>query len=235
MDNLLLSKLYLLLDDIESELKSYETTSLELYNSIIDGRQKGLSKEFPLLFNLFPSLSKEEVSNLLIFLKLFSSKYNQENVDIVGTLPIPMNNVRKTIGVVRQLLNEANSHILITGYAISDYFNDIFEIVLAKNKRGLKVDLYVDDNQRIVDFLNQFEDKEHQINIFKYQGKESFSSLHAKVLIVDYQKAFVSSSNLSYNGIVNNLELGTLITGKKVKALNQIFEELLLQGYFQKI
>lgn len=234
MDNVLLSKFYLLLNEIEAEFKSYETTDIELYSSIIEGRKNSMSKDFPLLLTLFPSLSKEELSNLLVFIKLLSAKYSQDKVDIVGTLPISVTNVRKTVGVVRQLLNEARSHILITGYAISEYFADIFELVLVKNKNGVQVDLYVDDNQMVTQFIDQIKDKDHQLNIYTYQGKD-FSSLHAKVIIVDYQKAFVSSANLSYNGIVNNLELGTLISGKKVTALTQIFEELNSQGYFKKL
>jgi phosphatidylserine/phosphatidylglycerophosphate/cardiolipin synthase-like enzyme len=52
----------------------------------------------------------------------------------------------------------------------------------------------------------------------------------SKSNLVYNQKAFVSSANLSYNGIVNNLEIGSLITGKKVTALNQIFNEMYSQG-----
>ncbi|MEH7309269.1 phospholipase D-like domain-containing protein [Neobacillus drentensis] len=234
MDNVLLSKFYLLLNEIEAELKSYEMTDMELYSSIIEGRKNSMSKDFPLLLTLFPSLSKEELGNLLVLIKLLNTKYRQDKVDIVGTLPITVPSIRKTVGVVRQLLNEAKSHILITGYAITEYFTDIFDLVLAKNSNGVQVDLYVDDNQRVTQFLNQIKNKDHQLNIYTYQGKD-FSALHAKVLTIDYQKAFVSSANLSYNGIVNNLELGTLITGKKVTALTQIFEELNTQGYFRKL
>jgi phosphatidylserine/phosphatidylglycerophosphate/cardiolipin synthase-like enzyme len=234
MDNVLLSKLYLILDEIESELKSYQMVDLELYNSIIKGRKNSMSKDFPLLLSLFPSLSKEDLINLLVLIKLLNAKYSQEKVDIVGTLPLSVANIRKTVGVVRQLLNEAKSHILITGYAISEYFNDIFDLILTKNRQGILVDLYVDNNEHVSQFLNQLKDKSHQINIYTYQGKD-FSSLHAKVLIVDYQKAFVSSANLSYNGIVNNLEIGTLITGKKVTSLNQIFDELYSNGYFKRL
>jgi phosphatidylserine/phosphatidylglycerophosphate/cardiolipin synthase-like enzyme len=234
MDNVLLSKFYLILNEVEAELKSYEMTDMELYSSIIEGRKNSMSKDFPLLLSLFPSLSKEELGNLLVLIKLLTTKYSQDKVDIVGTLPIAVPNVRKTVGVVRQLLTEAKSHILITGYAISEYFTDIFDLVLAKNSNGVQVDLYVDDNQRVSQFLNQIKNKDHLLNIYTYQGKD-FSSLHAKVLTVDYQKAFVSSANLSYNGIVNNLELGTLISGKKVTALTQIFEDLKNQGYFKKL
>lgn len=234
MDNVLLSKFYLLLNEIEAELKSYEMTEMELYSSILEGRKNSMSKDFPLLLTLFPSLSKDELANLLVFIKLLNTKYSQEKVDLVGTLPISLSNIRRTVGVVRQLLNEAQSHILITGYAISEYFNDIFNLVISQNNKGLKVDLYVDDNKHVSQFLNQIKDKAHSINIYTYQGNE-YSSLHAKVIVVDYQKAFVSSANLSYNGIVNNLELGTLITGKKASALSQIFDELYSKGYFKRL
>jgi hypothetical protein len=235
MDNALLSRLYLLLNEVQSELRSYELVDLNLYHQIIEGRKNNISNDFQILNTLFPSLTKEELANLLLFFKMLTTQYNQDKVDLVGTLPIPSPNVRKTVGVVRQLVNEANNHILLTGYAISEFFNDIFELVLMKNTQGVQVDLYVDDNQQVASFLNQFKPNEHQVRIYRYQGKETFSSLHAKVMVVDYQKAFVSSANLSYNGIVNNLELGTLIEGKKVTVINQIFNELLSKGYFKRI
>ena len=70
---------------------------------------------------------------------------------------------------------------------------------------------------------------------YKYQKNESLSSLHAKVIVVDNQKAFVSSSNLSYNGMVNNVEIGTIIRGAKVREIDNLFKQLIDNRYFIKI
>lgn len=52
----------------------------------------------------------------------------------------------------------------------------------------------------------------------------------------DNQKVFVSSSNLSYNGIVNNIEIGTLIEGrKKVDSIDDLFKKLKLKDMFVEI
>lgn len=62
------------------------------------------------------------------------------------------------------------------------------------------------------------------------------ASLHAKTIIVDEEKIFISSANLSYHGLSSNIEIGTLITSKsKAKQLLSIFSELKRQKVFISI
>ena len=58
------------------------------------------------------------------------------------------------------------------------------------------------------------------------------AALHAKVIVVDGCKTFISSANLFYHGMEGNIEMGVLINSDK-KARN--VEELLNQLKYQKV
>ncbi|MBU8724241.1 phospholipase D-like domain-containing protein [Bacillus subtilis] len=78
------------------------------------------------------------------------------------------------------------------------------ERVLEKAFYGVSVNIFLDrnlltmryiENIRRINFLGNF-------NVYVYKDSQGYSALHAKVIMVDEEKAFVSSVNLSYNGIV---------------------------------
>lgn len=65
--------------------------------------------------------------------------------------------------------------------------------------------------------------------VYEYIGaKNETQSLHAKVLTVDNEKSIITSSNLSYNGMDGNLELGVILNSKeKAKEIRLIFNTMI--------
>lgn len=127
---------------------------------------------------------------------------------------------------------------MITGYSISEYSREIFESILRKSQRGIHVEIYINDDQNVSESLERFNCRPGKyLKIYRYMKKDEkeFSALHAKVIVVDKRRAFISSSNLSYNGIINNIELGTLIKTKKAASIHKIFEVLTETGYFVEL
>lgn len=59
--------------------------------------------------------------------------------------------------------------------------------------------------------------------------------MHAKIAVFDNKHALISSSNLSYNGIINNIEIGNLLHGEKVGELETLFEEMLERRLFKEL
>jgi phosphatidylserine/phosphatidylglycerophosphate/cardiolipin synthase-like enzyme len=59
--------------------------------------------------------------------------------------------------------------------------------------------------------------KSRYLNIYDYNKntKDKMAALHAKVIVIDSYKTFISSSNLSYHGIEGNIEMGTVIESFK--------------------
>lgn len=111
---------------------------------------------------------------------------------------------------------------------------DLIQLLKKKSSEGviikLLIDKHVDEGN-----INAIVGNESNFNIYKLIDSNQYSNLHAKVAVFDSNHAFISSSNLSYNGIINNIEIGNLLHGDKVMDLEKLFEEMLQMGYFKLI
>lgn len=228
----LLFKLNVLYQKLEEDILPSISSpkDIELDSNIM--RYKHIFRE------LFPNLSIDEIRKLLLLLKLVSdrSKENFHRVEIVSSGMSNMNlPVRETIGVIRQLLFEASHYIFMTGYAISSYFHQLADLLRYKGTQGVTIEIFIENNhnenlEHLLDHLNI-----ENLKIYKYNNPSRHSALHAKTIVVDYQVAFITSANLSYNGMINNIEIGALIEGKQVENIVKIFEELKNSGFFESI
>lgn len=179
----------------------------------------------------FPLLKEEYLEDLAMIISRLYQKNKGESVEIVSTTPVSFRTKnRKTYPVLKEMITSAQKNITLTGYSISDHFDDLLNLIHLKSKQGITVEL----------FLNNYNETKHifkDINIsnrsffkvYSYSGidGDEMASLHAKTMIVDERKVFISSANLSYHGMVSNIEIGVIIDSK-TKALQvlDIFKEL---------
>lgn len=198
-----------------------------------------LSNEYYLVRSIFPSMSLEDFNNFFLLLKIIQEeKVKKESIEIVATIPEKYElNIRETLPAIRQLLQEAKSNIHITGFAISAYFEDIFDLLVQKNSEGVIIDFYIDNNKQTIETVSNLCKyiNSNTFNVYKYIGNDSGSQLHSKTMIVDKNQGLISSANLSYNGFVNNIEIGVLISGDLVATVIQVFNELRKNGHFEKV
>jgi phosphatidylserine/phosphatidylglycerophosphate/cardiolipin synthase-like enzyme len=180
---------------------------------------------------VFPLLKEEYLEDLAMIISRLYQKNKGEYVEIVSTTPVSFRTKnRKTYPVLKEMITSAQKNITLTGYSISDHFDDLLDLIHLKSKQGITVEL----------FLNNYNETKHifkDINIsnrsffkvYSYSGidGDEMASLHAKTMIVDEHKVFISSANLSYHGMVSNIEIGVMIDSK-TKALQvlDIFKEL---------
>ncbi len=62
------------------------------------------------------------------------------------------------------------------------------------------------------------------------------SALHAKVLSIDGIQSLISSANLSYHGMMGNIELGCHIESARIaKEIDEAFKQLLFQKVFRRV
>jgi len=188
----------------------------------------------------FPNLSTEEINKILqIAIGLYNYK-RPEKIDLVITAP---NNfklkARKTSPVIHELIFGANKSITITGYSISDYVAELFEEIVEKSRKGIYVNLYINEFEKKKEQLDKLLlYKSRYLNIFDYSKntKDKMAALHAKVIVVDSLKTFISSSNLSYHGIEGNIEMGVVIESpKKAGDVEELLKELRKQKVFEKV
>ena len=206
----------------------------EIAEDAVSGRRSSVSS----LKRQFPSLSDKEINSLLsMFLDAFSAD-NKEQVSLVATTPPSFKiKAKSTMNTVREMLERADKSILITGYSLSDYFNDMVDCIIQKSRTGVFVKFFVNQigSQSSFEKLCMYKGKFLKIYNFP-PSEDKMAALHAKVICVDQQKTLITSANLSYHGQEGNIELGTLIESKQVaKQIEDIFTRLTFSKVFMEV
>lgn len=186
----------------------------------------------------FPNLSTEDSVKVATLIDSLMNNKAVEKVEIVSTTPVSFKTSnRKTYPVIEELVSSAQKHIILTGYSISDHFEEMLDLINYKSKQGVLVELFVNDYEQIKVHLKKIEHTNRNFfRVYRYSGIEGdkMAALHAKTIIVDETKMLISSANLSYHGMVSNIEIGVLIESrpKCIQVIN-IFTELKKMKVFQ--
>jgi phosphatidylserine/phosphatidylglycerophosphate/cardiolipin synthase-like enzyme len=185
-----------------------------------------------------PSLSNGDALKVCQLVCALASKNSTEDsVEIVATTPVSfLASTRKTRPVIQELIEGSSKNILITGYAISDHFEDLLKTINAKSKHGVVVELFVNKYETVKKVLADIEHTNRRfLKVYEYSGKEDdkMAALHAKTIVVDGTKTLISSANLSYHGLDGNVEIGVVIDSKaKAEQVIGIFDDLKRQKIF---
>lgn len=186
------------------------------------------------LHKRFNNLSDEECASIIDIMKNISSQNETENSYLTVTAPnsFKLKN-QTTYAQIEKLIDSAKKQIIMTGYSISNYFDDFIDRLISKSLKGVLVQLY----------LNEFENTQLESKLKIYIGKffrvytfnkdnDKMAASHAKIITVDDCRSLISSANLSYHGLEKNIEIGCVIESKKVA---QDIRKLLEQLHFQKV
>lgn len=203
----------------------------DIFNSKID--------MIRMINEIFPSSSADEKYKILYLISKVCFKETDEKVQLVWSGPdvagLPG---RDTEILFEELVAEAKQNIIISIYSISEYASKMLNLLKNKALQGVYIEVYVNefDSKRYY-FEDILQVKNNRMFIYDYTGADnSTQALHAKVLTIDDKKSIITSSNLSYNGMEGNLELGVLVNSiEKAKEIRAIFNTLLNKGYFKKI
>lgn len=188
----------------------------------------------------FSALSDEKIDELVMIVSRLVQKNKGDLVEIVTTTPISFKTKnRKTYPVLEETILSAKKSITLTGYSVSDHFNELLKLISLKSKQGIHVELFLNDYETMKKVFNDIDIKNKSfLKVYNYSGVEGdvMASLHAKTLVVDEEKVFISSANLSYHGMISNIEIGVLIESKsKASQVLEIFRELKRTRIFEQI
>lgn len=188
----------------------------------------------------FPNLCIEDLEKVAMLIDSLVNNQNIDKVEIVSTIPTSFQtNNRKTYPVIEEMISNAQNHIVLTGYSISDHFEEMLYLINTKSKQGVLVEFFVNDYEQIKVHLQKIEHSNRNFfRVYRYSGidDDKMAALHAKTIIVDGQKMLVSSANLSYHGMVSNIEIGILVTSdKKSQQVLNIFSELKRIKKFRRV
>ena len=189
------------------------------------------------LERVYPELNKGQIWNLIgLLVSVYTSK-SVEKTELVITAPASFRlKSRKIYKVVESMLDGAEHSITLTGYAVSEYFTEMIDLIIEKSTKGVYTRLYVNDydkqkNQlkKLIDYRSKF------LRIFNYQrnAEDAMAALHAKTIVVDEKQLLVSSANLSYHGMQGNIEMGIRIESlEKAKQVEDLLKELVRMKTF---
>jgi phosphatidylserine/phosphatidylglycerophosphate/cardiolipin synthase-like enzyme len=140
------------------------------------------------------------------------------------------NGVGSVESAIEKMLNDAKNRIQIAAYQISDAgvaFLQPVENCLAK---GIKVTLIVnhfnDHSSFVKNKLMALLSEYSSLTCINFNPASDKENLHAKVIVVDDNWAFVGSSNLSWHGMVTNHELGVIIRGPAARTISNLLDNL---------
>ncbi len=185
-----------------------------------------------------PSISETDANKICqLICALTSKNMDSDSVEIVSTAPVSFHaKTRKTRPVLQELLNGASKSVLITGYSISDHFEELLKVINDKSKHGVVVELFINKYESVKPVLADISHTHRRFfKVYEYTGKsgDKMAALHAKTTVIDREKTLISSANLSYHGLDGNIEIGALITSKtKAEQVIDIFEDLKRQKIF---
>ena len=193
-------------------------------------------KAVELLKSRYKSLSDDEA--LEICRMIAENQQVNEKVELAATTPPSFSvRVKPTKIVVRSMIEGAKRSILITGYSLSDYFEELTECIIEKSQRGIFVKFFVNDvdHQDSMDRLLRYRGR--FLKVYNYTNTEDrMAALHAKVISVDSSETLITSANLSYHGQEGNIELGTHIISRNVaKQVDDVFTNLIFSKVFTEV
>ena len=219
-----------------------------IYNAIIDefnaiGRGDFDKSSFPkstaLISQAFSGKLNdvESFSIIELVLKSYLEK-RKEKIELITTAPPSfMLKTKRISNVVKEVIENSEKSLLITGYSISEFVEDVIDTIIEKSQRGVFVKIFINDlsKQKLIDKLLRYQGK--FLQLYDYANKEDkMAALHAKIILADGERAIISSANLSYHGMAGNIEMGTLIHSVKLgKQIDEFFQSLIFQKIFNKL
>jgi phosphatidylserine/phosphatidylglycerophosphate/cardiolipin synthase-like enzyme len=155
--------------------------------------------------------------------------------------------VRATREVVREIVRNAKSEIIVVGYWLAGredgegIIQELIELLSEAVKRGAVLTVVLDerqrsdgtDNRQILVELWPSSTPFPRLLTWRLPTGEKHLKLHAKVLVADERDALVTSANLTWYAMDRNIEMGVRITGIPAKTIAMHLKLLDQNGILQ--
>lgn len=214
-------------------------TVVEELSAVVDGKIDAVAfpRSIEELRKVFPQLTDDKLFDILTLIIRSIAQKESQNIELVVTAPDSFAlKARATKNVVQEIIGLAQKSITITGYSISDYVSGFIDTLVTKSLCGVLVKIYLNkaDSQGSIDKIVRYQSK--YLQIFNYTNDtDKMSALHAKIISVDNVQSLISSANLSYHGMEGNIELGCLVSSKKIATqIDALFVQLTREKVFSR-
>jgi cardiolipin synthase len=130
---------------------------------------------------------------------------------------------------LEELFRTAKSEVQITAYSITSGADIIFDWLETTLARGVLVTMIVDQlsdqPESVVLRLAKLAVQYSHFKLLIFEGSNN-THLHAKLIVVDRERALIGSSNLSRRGLVTNHELGIIVSEQPASMAARLIDDL---------
>lgn len=153
-----------------------------------------------------------------------------KNIQIVATGPeLIRDGIRSIQSVLEEIVQSARNEIQIATYLIAPSAMPFLDLIELKAQLGIKITLIINQfpgqDEKILHWINSMQNKFTHFKIFDFSLYREYN-LHAKVIVVDRNKAVTGSANLSWGGMISNYEVGIYVDGEPAWQLGKMLDSI---------
>ena len=136
--------------------------------------------------------------------------------------------VRGTGPVVENIMDGVQNELQIMAFVISKHADNFLNLIKKAVERGVKTTVVInklsEQDAKVIEQLGSLAREYNHFKLvdFNRRGK----TLHAKVVVVDREKAVIGSANFSWGGMSGNYEIGILVEGKEAYTLGKLVDDV---------
>jgi hypothetical protein len=182
---------------------------------------------------------------LVLLLCLQALKVEEERIapklveaEFVATVPEALvSNARPTNIVVAELIAKARQEIVAVGYEISD--GSVITALQVASRRISDLILLCDRARGSgTDILETWPQGCPSPRIYRDRERPNaakYASMHSKCIIVDGEEMLITSANMTYHGLMGNIEFGVHLKGNPAKIAREVFREIIRSDIIESV
>lgn len=143
-------------------------------------------------------------------------------------------NARPNVQVIREMLREARSDIILVGYRVNS--EDVLKCLHDAASRGVSLLLICsrqDGDAKAL--LSSWPPGIPVPTVYEDKEKREDSLMHIKCLLADGKDLLVTSANFTFSGMKKNFELGIRTEGSAPREARKVLKDLIASGAFQEV
>ena len=169
-----------------------------------------------------------------------NAKKNSEIIDLSWTGPVQFSvEGRTTPSVLEEMIRNARTSIIITGYSITNEAGHIIRLLEKAIEKKLEVIFVIhsDDENKNLETLSKLWTYEKKPKVYsRIPGpSDVYFKIHAKMVVVDRTDLLVTSANLTWHGMTNNFEIGLRVRGATAKKAEDLIRNLIDRSYLKEM
>ena len=158
-----------------------------------------------------------------------SNKSNRTDIAVTG-IEWMGSGIGSVQSAIEELMDSAEREIQIVIYSMTKNTGEFLNNLQSCLARGIHVTMIINRIEKkdkiIHKKLSQIDQKFPHFNLLNFQPENKYEDLHAKILVVDRNKALVGSANLSWSGLIGNHEIALVVPESVASKVAKLIDKL---------